>query len=79
MLNIVTTEVSSGTTSTKKKKCSKNLKNMLIDSLTIAGLTMFSSLVTGGVTVETATASLMTAGLAFFTQLAYYRGLKKNE
>ncbi|MEM5867233.1 MAG: hypothetical protein QXG39_04870 [Candidatus Aenigmatarchaeota archaeon] len=75
MLNLVTEKMVSGFEEKRKKK-EKSLKDMLIDSLIVAMITAFS-VWTGEPTLEQLLTILKSTGLAFFIQLAYYRGIKK--
>lgn len=75
MLNLVTEKIVSGFEEKRKKK-EKSLKDMLIDSLIVAMITAFS-IWTGEPTITQFFSVLKATGLAFFVQLAYYRGIKK--
>lgn len=55
----------------------KTVKDMLIDSAILGGIVFFSTW-TGKLDLENIMISLKATGLTFITQLAYYRGLKKN-
>ena len=52
----------------------KSMQDMVIDSLVVAGISMFSLLATGSGQYY---AGLVAGGLAFFIQLSIERGIKR--
>lgn len=75
MLNIITSN-NSGASGSKEEKTNKRILSMLIDSLIIGGITVFSTW-TGALTLDQLVLLVKSFGISFLIQLAYYRGIKK--
>lgn len=60
----------------KKIVGSKSFKDMVIDSLIVAGVSFFS-VWTGEPTIQQCFIVIKAAGLSFFVQLVYEKGIKK--
>ncbi len=76
MLNIVTGESGGAVDHRTHKVKGKLLKDMVYDSLIIAGITTFS-IWSGELGIKELMTVLKATGLAFFVQLAYEKGIKK--
>lgn len=78
MLNIITNKkigklMASGNVETNYK----SKRNMVCDAIAIAGIAFFSTLAGGKLDLESLKVAIVAFGLAFFTQFAVERGIKK--
>jgi len=78
MLDFHTFSVANETTPTTYTKTTeeKPIKDMILDSLIVGGIVFFSTW-NGTLDINNLLNALKGFGIAFLTQLAYYRGVKK--